>query len=71
MPTQPTKQTCAQHLVKGRQVAVTGRLTYQQWETRDGQKRSKHSVIGRVQFGQDPRSDGDHAAEDREGASDE
>jgi len=37
-------ETCAEHLAKGRQVAVTGRLDYQQWE-HEGSKRSKHEVI--------------------------
>ena len=35
---------CGQHLAKGRQVAVSGRLDYQQWE-HEGSKRSKHEVI--------------------------
>ena len=35
---------------KGRQVAVSGRLVYREWEAEDGSKRSKHSVIGRVEF---------------------
>jgi single-strand DNA-binding protein len=49
---------CARYLSKGRQVAVTGRLTYREWEAKDGSKRSKHSVTGRVSFG----SDGKQAA---------
>ena len=36
---------CATHLEKGRQVAVTGRLEYSEWETNEGQKRSSHSVV--------------------------
>jgi single-strand DNA-binding protein len=44
---------CAAHLVKGRQVAVTGRLVHQEWEAKDGSKRSKHQVIGNVTFGHD------------------
>jgi single-strand DNA-binding protein len=48
---------CAECLSKGRQVAVTGRLVYHEWETKDGHKRSKHSVIGRVQFGGTPETD--------------
>ena len=38
-------ETCAVHLEKGRQVAVTGRLDYSEWETNEGQKRSSHSVV--------------------------
>ena len=37
-------EICGQHLEKGRQVAVSGRLDYQQWE-HEGSKRSKHEVI--------------------------
>jgi single-strand DNA-binding protein len=43
-------QACAKHLSKGRQVAVDGRLVYREWNAEDGSKRSKHSVIGRIQF---------------------
>jgi single-strand DNA-binding protein len=42
--------SCAQYLSKGRQVGVIGRLAYSEWE-KDGAKRSKHSVVGRVEFG--------------------
>ncbi len=41
---------CAEHLAKGRQVGVQGRLHYAEWETDEGGKRSRHSVIGRVEF---------------------
>jgi single-strand DNA-binding protein len=41
---------CVEHLAKGRQVGVIGRLIYKEWE-KDGAKRSKHSVVGRVSFG--------------------
>ena len=37
-------ELCAEHLAKGRQVAVTGRLDYQEWE-HEGTRRSKHEVI--------------------------
>ena len=40
----------AKHLAKGRQVGVTGRLVYREWQAEDGGKRSRHSVIGRVEF---------------------
>ena len=48
---------CAEYLAKGRQVAVAGRLVYQEWEAKDGSKRSKHQVIGRVSFGGRPADD--------------
>ena len=41
----------AQWLTKGRQIAVDGRLRWRQWETQDGQKRSKVEVVAdTVQF---------------------
>jgi single-strand DNA-binding protein len=43
-------EACAAHLAKGRQVAVNGRLVFREWTARDGQKRSAHSVRGRVEF---------------------
>ena len=43
-------RACVEHLTKGRQVAVSGRLVYREWEADGGSKRSKHSVIGRVEF---------------------
>lgn len=43
-------EACATYLAKGREVAVSGRLVCREWEAEDGSKRSKHSVIGRVQF---------------------
>ncbi len=43
--------SCAEHLSKGRQVAVTGKLRYREWETDEGSRRSAHSVIAdRVDF---------------------
>ena len=44
-------ELCAQHLEKGRQVAISGRLEYSEWEAQDGSKRSKHEVVaGEVEF---------------------
>ena len=34
-----------QYLRKGRQVFVEGRLEYQEWESKDGQRRSKHVIV--------------------------
>jgi single-strand DNA-binding protein len=53
----PGADVCAEYLSKGRQVAVTGRLTYQEWQAKDGSKRSKHQVIGHVAFGGRPEND--------------
>jgi single-strand DNA-binding protein len=46
----PSATACAEHLGKGRQVGVVGRLSYREWE-KDGVKRSKHQVVGRIYFG--------------------
>lgn len=55
-------RACAEHLTKGRQVAVSGRLVYREWEAEDGSRRSKHSVIGRVEFlGSAPGLNGQNA----------
>jgi single-strand DNA-binding protein len=44
-------RACAQHLAKGRQVAISGRLELDEWETDDGSKRSQLYVIAQtVQF---------------------
>jgi single-strand DNA-binding protein len=53
-------ETCHQYLSKGRPVFVEGRLQYDQWETQDGQRRSKLRVVAeRVQFlGSRPDSGG-------------
>ena len=71
-------EACAEHLSKGRQVAVEGRLVYREWQAEDGSKRSKHQVIGRVEFlGSSPSSNGQgqqrrpHAAPAAVGAADE
>ncbi len=41
----PLASNCAEYLGQGRALAVAGRLAYSEWETPDGQKRSKHEVI--------------------------
>ena len=57
---------CAKYLTKGRAVAVTGRLVYREWDD-NGTRRSRHHIIGRVQFGSKPNGDeptnGDHQDE--------
>ena len=63
-------EVCAKYLTKGQAIAVTGRLTYREWVADDGTRRSKHAVVGRVQFGGRPNDDqpaedaptGDHEA---------
>jgi single-strand DNA-binding protein len=58
-------EACAAHLSQGRQVAVTGRLIYREWE-KDGEKRSKHSVIGRVEFLAKPKGSSEQNGSDPE-----
>jgi single-strand DNA-binding protein len=44
-------ERCAQYLARGRQVAVSGRLRWREWETQDGQKRQAVSIMAdNVQF---------------------
>lgn len=44
-------ETCGQYLSKGSAVVVEGRLEYDQWETQEGEKRSRLRVrADRVQF---------------------
>lgn len=44
-------ENCATYLDKGRPVFISGRLQLNQWETDDGQKRSKLEVVANnVQF---------------------
>jgi single-strand DNA-binding protein len=61
---------CADYLEKGRQVAVTGRLVHREWETKTGEKRAKHQIIGRVAFGSNGRTAGNEAANTGEGPRD-
>ena len=47
-----TAEFVAQYLDKGHCAIVTGRLQLEQWE-KDGQKRSKHSIVAeKVGFGE-------------------
>jgi single-strand DNA-binding protein len=63
-------KACAEHLVKGRQVGVVGRLAYREWE-KNGAKRSKHEVIDRIAFGADDRSADNHVAGGEGGTDDQ
>mgnify|MGYP003403060024 CR=1 FL=1 len=50
-----TAENCSNHLVKGQQALIDGRLQQRRWETEDGQKRSKHEVVAEhIQFGAKP-----------------
>ena len=41
-----TAEVASEYLSKGSPVLIEGRLKFEQWETQDGQKRSKLKVIG-------------------------
>ena len=57
-------EAVAEHLAKGRQVAVTGRLEYRQWEANDGSPHSKHEVIAnQVEFLAKPAANGNGSTE--------
>ncbi|MFQ5456126.1 MAG: single-stranded DNA-binding protein [Nitrospirota bacterium] len=44
-------ENCGQYLNKGNGIIVDGRLQQRQWETEDGQKRSKYEVVAQnIQF---------------------
>ena len=44
-------ETVKQYLRKGSQIFVEGRLSFDEWEGKDGQRRSKHEIVAdRVQF---------------------
>lgn len=54
-----TAENCEQYLSKGSPLLVEGGLQLDQWETNDGQKRSKLRIRARrVQFLWSPRSNG-------------
>jgi len=51
-------ESCAQYLDKGRQVAASGRLELDEWETEGGERRSRHKVVGdEVEFLARPREE--------------
>jgi single-strand DNA-binding protein len=58
-------ESCGQYLKKGRSVLVEGHLQQRNWETPEGQKRSKHEVVAeRVQFLGSPSGNGGGARSD-------
>ena len=46
-------EACARS-AQGQAIAVKGQLIYREWVADDGTRRSKHAVVGRVQFGGKP-----------------
>ena len=63
-------ETCGQYLSKGNGAVIEGRLTLRQWETEDGQRRSKHEVVAQsVTFL--PKRQSQNADSDQGGAEDD
>ncbi len=49
-------ESCAEYLEQGRQVAVSGRLELDEWETDAGERRSRHKIVAdEVEFLARPR----------------
>jgi len=38
-------ETCSEYLTQGRQVAVTGRLDYNEWNDAEGHRHSRHEIV--------------------------
>src|SRR5258705_1819173 len=52
--------TCGEYLAKGREVAVVGKLRFNEWTSREGERRSRLQVVAdAVQFLDKPRTAGD------------
>jgi single-strand DNA-binding protein len=67
-------EAVSEYLVKGRRVAVTGRLEYREWKDNDGNPHSKHEVIAdQVEFmdPKDPKPNGSATAENAYAAGEE
>ena len=47
-------EACAQHLVKGQQIAVTGSLRSREWETENGKRYGVDILASSVDFGAKP-----------------
>ncbi len=61
-------ENCNQYLKKGNSVLVEGRLKFEEWQSQEGQKRSKHTIVAdRVNFF--PRSGGGGGGREEESSS--
>ncbi len=59
-------EAAARVLAKGWLVAVSGRLEYQVWETREGAKRHDYGIVGNVEFLAAPLGSDTETAEPQE-----
>jgi single-strand DNA-binding protein len=48
---------CAEYLIKGQRVAVSGRLLHRQWKSPTGELCEEYRVIGRVDFLDPPNAE--------------
>jgi single-strand DNA-binding protein len=65
-------ENCAEYLSKGRPVFLQGRLQLNQWETDDGQKRSKLEVVANtVQFLGERQGQGSAPADNSKAGTDD
>ena len=58
-------QSVGEYLTKGRQVAVSGRLELDEWETEGGERRSRHKVVANELEFLGGRREGREGEEDR------
>jgi single-strand DNA-binding protein len=56
-------EACAEHLRKGRRVAIAGRLAWREWQADDGSRREAVQIVAQaVQYLDAPRNDDGPAA---------
>lgn len=59
----PTAEACGKCLKKGSHILVEGRLRYEEWQSKDGEKRRAHKILAdRVHF-LDPKPQAEGAQE--------
>ena len=57
-------EAMANNLSKGSRIGVTGRLMQRTWQTKEGDKRSKHEIVGEsIQFLSEKKSSGGKPAD--------
>jgi single-strand DNA-binding protein len=65
-------EAVAEHLEKGRRVAVTGRLEYREWKDQQDNPHSKHEVVAdHVEFMDPPKQNGSTSAQPAYAAGEE
>jgi single-strand DNA-binding protein len=68
----PQATACAKYLVKGRRIAISGRLHHSEWETDEGAKRSRLGVVAdNIEFLDAPRNGNGESQPDEPHAGEE